>query len=152
MTRVGEMTAKWAIRLDVVNWYVGKMTGYHVLAASKQPDQWLTRPHLQGTDGSTLETQISLEVLCDLTHQALEGQLADQQLSGLLVTTNFSQSHSTRTVTMGLLHATGGRGTLTGSLGGQLLPGSFTSSGFTGSLLCTSHGSYDSPVGTQYCQ
>ncbi|KAF3848057.1 hypothetical protein F7725_021085 [Dissostichus mawsoni] len=49
----------------------------------------------QSSDGSTLETQIGLEVLGDFSHQTLEGQLADQQLSGLLVTTDLTQSHGT---------------------------------------------------------
>ena len=42
-------------------------------------------------------------------------------------------------VTMGLLHTTGGRGTLAGSLCGQLLTWGFASSGLTGSLLGTGH-------------
>ena len=33
----------------------------------------------------TLEPQVSLEVLCDLTNKALERQLADEQLCRLLV-------------------------------------------------------------------
>ena len=49
--------------------------------------------YLQGADGRALETQVSLEVLSNLPHQALERQLADQQLSGLLVPTDLSQSH-----------------------------------------------------------
>ena len=40
---------------------------------------------------------------------------------------------------MGLLDPTGGRRTLAGSLGGQLLTWSLSSSGFTGGLLGTSH-------------
>jgi hypothetical protein len=39
---------------------------------------------LQSHDGGALEAQIRLEVLGDLTHQTLEGQLADQQLCALL--------------------------------------------------------------------
>ena len=50
---------------------------------------------LQSSDGCTLETQISLEVLGNFSHQTLEGQLADQQLSGFLITTDLTQSHST---------------------------------------------------------
>ena len=37
-----------------------------------------------------LETQISLEILSDFSHKTLEGQLADQQLGGFLVTTNLT--------------------------------------------------------------
>lgn len=50
-------------------------------------------------------------------------------------------------VTMGLLHTTGGGGALSGSLGGQLLTRSFSSSGLTSSLLGTSHYDKVSPEG-----
>ena len=53
---------------------------------------------LQGQHCAALEAQVSLEVLGDLTHQALEGQLADQQLSALLVLADLTQSHSSRAV------------------------------------------------------
>jgi hypothetical protein len=58
---------------------------------------------LQGTDSRTLEAQISLEVLCNLAHKTLEGELADQQLSGLLEATNLTQSNSSGAVAVGLL-------------------------------------------------
>ena len=47
-----------------------------------------------------------LEVLSDFTDQPLEGELADEQLRGLLVPTNLTKSDSTRPETMGLLHTT----------------------------------------------
>ena len=108
----------------------------------EQADQVGLGRLLQGHHGGALEAQVRLEVLGDLAHQTLEGQLADQQLGGLLVTTDLAESHRSGPVTMGLLHSTGGRSTLAGSLGGQLLPGSLSSSRLAGSLLCTSHG-YD---------
>ncbi|CAG5911813.1 unnamed protein product, partial [Menidia menidia] len=48
----------------------------------------------QSANGSTLETEISLEVLGYFPHQTLEWKLADEQLCGLLVTTDLPQSHS----------------------------------------------------------
>lgn len=51
---------------------------------------------LQGTNSCTLETQISLEILCNLTNEALEWQFADKQLCGFLITTNLTKSDSTR--------------------------------------------------------
>jgi len=48
---------------------------------------------------------------------------------------------------MGLLDATSGGGTLAGSLGGQLLARSLSSSGFTSGLLGTSHYDEVSPEG-----
>ncbi len=38
---------------------------------------------LESQDSAALKTQVSLEVLCNLTNQALEGQLPDQELSAL---------------------------------------------------------------------
>jgi len=96
---------------------------------------------LEGSDGGALESQVSLEVLGDLTNQPLEGQLADQELGRLLVAPDLTEGHGTRPVPVGLLHASGGGGRLPGSLGGQLLPGSLSSGGLTGSLLGTGHGS-----------
>ena len=40
---------------------------------------------LQGHDGGALEAEVGLEVLGDLADEALEGELADEQLGGLLV-------------------------------------------------------------------
>ena len=105
----------------------------------KKTNQVSLRGFLESHDGGRLETQVSLEVLGDLTDKTLEGQLADQELSGLLVTTDLTESDGTGPITMGLLDSTGGGGALTGSLGGQLFPGGFSSSGFTGGLLGTGH-------------
>ena len=105
----------------------------------KETNQVSLRSLLQGHDGGALESQISLEVLGNLTDQTLEWQLADEELCALLVSTDFTQSYSSRPVTMGLLHSSGSWGTLTSCLGGQLFPWSLASSGFTGSLLSTSH-------------
>ena len=52
----------------------------------------------------------NLEVLSDLTNKTLEGELADEELRGLLVATDFTESDGTRAETMRLLHtASGGR-------------------------------------------
>ncbi len=94
---------------------------------------------LQSHDGRALEAQVGLEVLGDLTDQPLEGELADEQLCALLVPPDFSQSHGSRSVTVGFLHSAGGRSALASGFGSQLLPGGLASGGFTGSLLRTSH-------------
>jgi len=56
---------------------------------------------LQGQHGAGLEAQVGLEVLGDLTHQALEGQLADEQLGGLLVLADLPQGQSSGSVPVG---------------------------------------------------
>lgn len=94
---------------------------------------------LQGHYGRALEAEVGLEVLRDFTDQALEWQLADEELGALLVATDLSQSNCTRTVAMGLLHASGSRCALSGCLRCQLLPWSLASRGLTRGLLRTGH-------------
>jgi len=106
----------------------------------KQANQVGLAGLLQGHDSRALEPQVGLEVLSNLPHQALEGQLADEELSGLLVPPDLTEGHCARPVPVWLLHAPGGRGALPGGLGGQLLPGGLASGGLPGGLLGTSHG------------
>ena len=53
---------------------------------------------LKGQHGAGLEAQVSLEILGDLTNQPLERQLPDEQLSGLLVLPDLTESHSSGSV------------------------------------------------------
>jgi hypothetical protein len=94
---------------------------------------------LKGTNGGRLETKISLEVLSDFTNKTLERKLADQKLSGLLVTTDFTKSDSTGSVSVRLLDTSSAGCTLASSLGGELLTGGLTTSGLASGLLSTSH-------------
>lgn len=101
---------------------------------------------LESTDGGRLEAEIlvprqlgsrvrcmvktyRLEVLGDLTNKTLEGQLADEELGGLLVATDLTESDGTRLVAVRLLDTTGRRGRLAGGLGSKLLTGGLATSG-----------------------
>jgi hypothetical protein len=105
----------------------------------KQTDEVSLAGLLEGHDGGALEAQVSLEVLGDLTDQALEGQLADEELSGLLVSSDLTESDCSWPVPVGLLDSSGSGGRFAGSLGGQLLPGGLASGGLSCGLLGTSH-------------
>ena len=105
----------------------------------KETDQVRLAGLLKSHDCTALEAQVSLEVLGDFTHQTLEWQLADEQLSALLVPPDLTERNSAGTVAVGLLHTTGGRRALSGSLGGQLLARRLAAGGLAGSLLGTSH-------------
>ena len=94
---------------------------------------------LKSHDSRALEPQVSLEVLGDLSHQTLEGHLEEKQLSGLLVPPDITESHSARPVSVGLLDSSSGWDRLPSSLAGQILPGSFSSSGFPSGLLGSCH-------------
>jgi len=94
---------------------------------------------LEGTDGRRLEAKVGLEVLGDFTNETLEWELSDQELSRLLVTTDLTESDGSWLVSVGLLDTSGRWRGLSGSLGSKLLTRSLSTSGFTGSLLGTSH-------------
>jgi hypothetical protein len=76
---------------------------------------------LESKDGRSLESQVSLELLGDFTDKSLEWELSDQELSRLLVTSDFSESDGTWSVSVRLLDTSSRWGGLAGSLGGQLL-------------------------------
>jgi hypothetical protein len=63
---------------------------------------------LECTDGGGLESEIGLEVLRNLSDETLEGKLANQELGGFLITTDFSESDCTGTITMRLLDTSRG--------------------------------------------
>ena len=94
---------------------------------------------LKGEDGRSLEAKVGLEVLSDLTNKTLERELADQEISRLLVTTNLTKSDSSRAVTVGLLDTSGGWGRLASSLSGELLTRGLSSGGLTSGLLGAGH-------------
>jgi hypothetical protein len=99
---------------------------------------------LEGKNSGSLEAKVTLEILSDLTNKTLEGELTDEQVGGLLVTTDLTEGDGSGAVTVGLLDTSGGGGGLTSGLGGELLTGSLSSGGLTGGLLGTSHfGIYD---------
>jgi hypothetical protein len=89
---------------------------------------------LESTDGGALESEIGLEVLSDFTNKTLEWQLADQKLSGLLVTTDLTESDGSWLITMWLLDTTGRWVGLAGSLGGESLTWSLATSGLAWEL------------------
>ncbi|KAI1239062.1 hypothetical protein IHE44_0012170 [Lamprotornis superbus] len=111
----------------------------------EEPHQVSLAGLLQRHDGRALEAQVGLEILRDLAHQALEGQLADQQLRGLLVAPDLAQRHRAGPVAVRLLDAARGRRALAGSLGGQLLAGRLPARRLTRCLLRASHRKTQTP-------
>ena len=105
----------------------------------EQADQVGLAGLLESGYGRALKAQVGLEVLRDLAHQALEGQLADEQLGGLLVAADLAQRHCARTISVRLLDAAGGRRALASSLGGQLLAWRLATCRLSRCLLCTCH-------------
>ena len=69
----------------------------------EEPDEVGLGGLLEGQDGRRLEAQVGLEVLGDLADQALEGQLADQEVGRLLVLADLAERDRSRAVPVGLL-------------------------------------------------
>lgn len=92
----------------------------------EETDQVSLARFLESHHGRTLETEVGLEILSDLSDETLERQLSDEQFGALLVASDFSQGHSSGPVTVRFLHTTGGRCALARRLGSQLLPGCLT--------------------------
>ena len=128
-------------QLDVL-WHDGDTLGMDgtQVGVLKQTNQISLTGFLESHDSRALESQVSLEVLGNFSHQTLEGQLADEELSGLLVSSDLTESNSSRPVSVGLLDSSSGWSRFSCSLGGQLLSWSLSSSRFSCSLLGTSHG------------
>ena len=84
---------------------------------------------LESTDGRGLEAKVGLEVLGDLTNETLEWELSDQKLSGLLVTTDLTESDGSWLISVRLLDTSGGWCGLASCLGGELLTWGLATSG-----------------------
>lgn len=83
--------------------------GVHNEADQVSPGGFLQR---RGSRGP--EAEVILEVLGNLA--TLKGQLADQEVSALLLRTAFAQDNSSGPVTMGLLDPSGSRADLRAAL------------------------------------
>ena len=94
---------------------------------------------LKGHNGRRLEAKIGLEILGNLTDQPLEWQLADEELSALLVTPDLTEGDSSWPVTMGLLDSTSSRGGFTSGFGSQLLTRGLPSCALSCGLFSTGH-------------
>ena len=95
---------------------------------------------LQREDGLRLEPQIRFVLLGDLTHQPLEWQLADEELSGFLELADLTKGNCARSESMRFLHSFVSHiRRFASSLVRQLLPRCLRPGILAGGLLCTCH-------------
>ena len=123
------LSADSAGQLNVL-WHDGDALGVDgaQVGVFKQTNKVSLASFLKSHHSGALESQIGLEILSDFSHKALEGQLADQQLGGFLVTTDLTKSDCTWPVTMRFLDSTSGWRALTSCLCGKLFAWSFSTS------------------------
>ena len=105
----------------------------------EETDEVSLRGLLKGHDGRALEAEVGLEVLSDLTDKTLEGELADEKLGGLLVSSDLTESNSSWSESVWLLDTTGGGGLLGSSLVGDVLSWVLGSGVLAGSLFGAGH-------------
>jgi hypothetical protein len=121
-TNLRSFTTDSASKLDVL-WLDGDTLGMDsskVGVFEKTNKVSLSR-FLKSQDSRSLESEISLEVLSNFTNQTLERKLADQELSGLLVTSDLTKSDSSRTISVWFLDTTSGWCRFACSFGCELL-------------------------------
>ena len=97
------------------------MDGAHV-GVLEQADEVSLGGFLEGEDGGRLEASLSSDLVRNLLNQSLEGELADEEVSGLLVLADLASGDGAGAEAVGLLDASGGRGLL-GGLGVEDLSG-----------------------------
>tara|TARA_B110000483_G_scaffold35829_1_gene43852 strand:- start:2776 stop:3201 length:426 start_codon:yes stop_codon:yes gene_type:complete len=117
------------------------------VAVLKDTDDVRLSRLLEGEDSGGLEPEAGLEVLSDLSHQALERLHTDQEFCAFLVLADLTKSDSTGPVAVRLLDATcGGRlddslgSAFASSFGGELVARSLASGGLACCLLGSGHG------------
>ena len=99
---------------------------------------------LKGEDRLALESQVALVLLSDFSDQSLEGELADEELSGLLELSDLAESDCAGSEPVRLLDTSWSRGcrhrrSLPRSLVCKLLPRRLSTSVLPRSLLCPCH-------------
>jgi len=106
-TNLSSFTTDTSCQLDVL-WHDSNSLSVNGTQVSvfKQADQVTFASFLEGHDCGALESEIGLEVLGNFSHESLERQLSDQQLSGLLVSSDLSQGNGSWSVSVRLLHTT----------------------------------------------
>ncbi|EPZ32224.1 HECT-domain-containing protein [Rozella allomycis CSF55] len=139
---VAAFSADTSCQLNVF-WHNGNTLSMDSAKVSifKQSNEVSFSSFLKSTNSSRLETEISLEVLSNFTNKSLKWQFTDQKFSRFLVTTDFTKSDSSWSVTVSLFDTSsaGCWCRLACSFGCQLFAWSFTTSRFACSLFSTCH-------------
>jgi len=107
---LGTLSTDTASKLDIL-WHNGDTLGVDgtQVGVLKQSNEVSLTGLLESSNSSRLEPEISFEVLSDFSHETLEGQLPDEKLSRLLVSSDLTESDSSWPVSVGLLDSSGRR-------------------------------------------
>ena len=95
---------------------------------------------LKGKDGGRLESKVALGLVGNLTDESLERKLSDEELRGLLVSSDLSEGDGTGLESVGSLDTSGGVGSLSsGGLVADGLSGVLGTGRLSSGMLGSSH-------------
>ena len=94
---------------------------------------------LKGKDGGRLESQVVLEVVGDLSHESLERKLSNEELGGLLESSDLSQGDGAGSESVGSLDSSGDGGLALGVLGSDVLSGLLGAGVLSSGVLGSGH-------------
>ena len=95
---------------------------------------------LKGQNSGALESEFLLELVGDFSDESLEGKFSDEEVSWLLVFSDFSEGNCSGFESVGFLDTGGDGGALSGDfLGNQLFSGDLLSSALPCGLFSSSH-------------
>ena len=97
------------------------------------------RGFLESHDSGGLESEVVVETTSNLSDESLEWELPEEEVSGLLVSSDFSEGNGTGSESVGFLDTTSGGGGLAGGFSGKSFLGSLGGGGFSSSLFGTGH-------------
>ena len=137
--RSGALATDSACELHVL-WHDGNSLGVDGTEVSvlEKTNHVGFRSLLEGKDGRGLESEFASVLRGDFTDESLEWEFSDEKLGALLESSDFSESDSSWSESVGFLDTTGGW-VLFGSLVGDVLSWVLGSGALAGSLLGAGH-------------
>ena len=137
----GALTTDSAGKLHVL-WHDGDSLGVDgaEVGVLEEADHVSLSGLLESEDGGGLESEVGLGVVGDLTDESLERKLSNEELGGLLVSSDLSEGDGTGLESVGSLDAGGGtRGLASGGLVADGLSGLLGAGSLSSGVLGSSH-------------
>ena len=105
----------------------------------EETDEVSFRGFLESEDGGGLESELLVERLGDFSNESLEWELSEEEISGLLISSDFSEGDGTWSESVWFFDTTSGSGGFSGGLSGEGLLGGFSRGRFSSGLLSSGH-------------
>ena len=108
----------------------------------EETDEVSFRGFLEGHDSRRLESEVVVESTGNFSDESLEWKLSEEEVSGLLISSDFSESDCSWSESVWSFDTTSGSGSFSGSLSGKGLLWGFSRGRFSSGLLSSGHFSF----------